>query len=99
MSKDFIINELQTILQDISKYTLDKYKIKKEDLQYLDYKFNSIVGLFVAYNNDSDDKTINKKVTKKKKKTTTTKRKYTKKVYKTDEVMQIVGDNKDENIH
>lgn len=94
MSKDFIINELQTILQDISKYTLDKYKIKKKDLQYLDYKFNTIVGLFIAYNDDSNLE--EEKEIKKKKKTTTTKRKYNKKVYKTNEVMQVVGDNKDE---
>lgn len=92
MSKDFIINELQNIFEDISNFVLNKYKINKEDLQYLDYKFNTVTGLFVSYYNDNNNETMKKEVKKRKKKTTTKR----KRVYKTDEVMQVVGDNKDE---
>lgn len=87
-------NTINKELTDIINKTSDiisKNNLPEQDLRLINYYFNCIYGLMLAF---CDETTA---VVKKERTKIKTKRKYTKKkVYKTEEVMQVV-DNKEDN--
>lgn len=85
--ENIINNELEELLNKLSTI-ISNNNLPEQDLKLINYYFNAIYGLFIAYNNNTTA------VIKKDKPKIKTKRKYTrKKVYKTEEVMQIVDNN------
>lgn len=86
--ENIINNELEELLNKLSTI-ISNNNLPEQDLKLINYYFNAIYGLFIAFNNNNTTAVIKKDKPKIK-----TKRKYTrKKVYKTEEVMQIVDNN------